>query len=51
MGHIRPLGFLAYPLNLVDKFILDVRNATGVAVRTETPEKRDQGTQNQGTGF
>jgi rod shape-determining protein MreC len=33
MGHIRPLGFLAYPLNLVDKFILDVRNATGVAVR------------------
>lgn len=33
MGSIRPFGFLSYPLNLINQFMIDVRYATGAAVR------------------
>lgn len=41
MGPLRPFGFLSHPLDVIDLFIVDVRDTTGVAVRMAIGQEKE----------
>jgi rod shape-determining protein MreC len=41
MGPIKPFGVLSYPLNVMGRFIVDVRNTTNVALRMAIGQEKE----------